>query len=244
MSSRFGPRAAGTDGTDFKHRQKIAAHYQISVQYKAYLKWLFALHGLVLIVMWAKVGGEFLVTELGISWRSFQALDLPSAYPWEYVWTLSFIPIVFGLASFPRNKVRLLRYSYYAQFVTGILPCAIGIGSQLPELMAYLRNMKDSQTLTLHHTFPMVILWYIFFLIAFQIHGFAMYCAYHLTIAWEPPKKTEQLHGCIFIFVLVTSVVFGILYERMCFHVPRIDALLVLFTIMNVCILVFEFALK
>lgn len=27
MSSRFGPRATGTDGTDFKHRQRIAAHY-------------------------------------------------------------------------------------------------------------------------------------------------------------------------------------------------------------------------
>lgn len=29
MASRAGPRAAGTDGSDFKHREKVASHYQM-----------------------------------------------------------------------------------------------------------------------------------------------------------------------------------------------------------------------
>lgn len=29
MASKEGPVAAGTDGTDYAHRQLIAAHYQI-----------------------------------------------------------------------------------------------------------------------------------------------------------------------------------------------------------------------
>lgn len=29
MASRAGPRAAGTDGSDFQHRERVAVHYQM-----------------------------------------------------------------------------------------------------------------------------------------------------------------------------------------------------------------------
>ena len=38
MASRDGPRASGTDGSDFTHRQRVASHYKESVQWKAKLK--------------------------------------------------------------------------------------------------------------------------------------------------------------------------------------------------------------
>ncbi|VDM94791.1 unnamed protein product [Thelazia callipaeda] len=193
MSSRFGPRATGTDGTDFKHRQRIAAHYQYSVQYKTYMKILFALHLLVLLTMWVKVGGEFVVEGLGIKWPFYENLQLPNAYPWEYVWCFSFVPVIFAIISFKRNKVKtnLLRSHYYGQFFLGILPCAVGLGGQLPELIDFLHDMKNSQTPTFRGTFPMVILWYIFFLVALQIHIFVMYFSYHLMLAWQPAKKKD-----------------------------------------------------
>ncbi|KAI6233051.1 hypothetical protein M3Y99_00966300 [Aphelenchoides fujianensis] len=108
MASRGGARAAGTDGTDFSARQRVANQIKLSVQMKFYLKGLFALHFFVLLAMWTKVGSEFARRELG--WKSpfFDKLDLPSAYSWEYVWCLSFIPIIFGLLSFTHNKARLL----------------------------------------------------------------------------------------------------------------------------------------
>ncbi|KAK6017826.1 hypothetical protein OSTOST_16643 [Ostertagia ostertagi] len=37
--------------------------------------------------------------------------------------------------------------------------------------------------------FPMVIIWYVFFAVALQIHGFAMYFSYHLAAAWTPMKR-------------------------------------------------------
>ncbi|KAK0426400.1 hypothetical protein QR680_009689 [Steinernema hermaphroditum] len=191
MSSKAGPRAVGTDGSDFKHRQRVAAHYTWSVQYKNYLKYLFFFHLSVLVFMWAKVGGEFAVNTLGVELPAFKKLDLPTAYPWEYVWCLSFLPCIFALMSFPKNKVQLLKYHYYGQFVLGIVPCVIGIGSQLPELVDYISDPENSQTPTFKGTFPMVIIWYIFFLISFQLHAFCMYFSYNLMAAWQPPKKTE-----------------------------------------------------
>lgn len=88
-------------------------------------------------------------------------------------------------------QVSLLRMHYYSQFLVGILPCAIGMGGQLPELFDYLSDMEHSQTPTFKGTFPMVIIWYIFFLVALQIHGFAMYFSYHLTASWQPLKKRD-----------------------------------------------------
>ena len=49
MASRDGPRASGTDGSDFSHRQRVASHYKESVLWKGKLKACLCLH-LFLIV--------------------------------------------------------------------------------------------------------------------------------------------------------------------------------------------------
>lgn len=53
MASRAGPRAAGTDGSDFQHRERVAMHYQMSVTLKYEIKKLIYVH----LVM-AAVGGQ------------------------------------------------------------------------------------------------------------------------------------------------------------------------------------------
>lgn len=37
MASRGGPMVMGTDGTDFSHRQRVAAQYQIRYEFSKYL---------------------------------------------------------------------------------------------------------------------------------------------------------------------------------------------------------------
>lgn len=89
----------------FKFCIKEIAKFIFSVQYKFYLKCLIVVHFFTLFAMWAKVGGEFLAREFGISSTLWKRLDLPTAYPWEYVWCLSFIPCIFAILSFPKNQV-------------------------------------------------------------------------------------------------------------------------------------------
>ncbi|KAE9549054.1 hypothetical protein FO519_007738 [Halicephalobus sp. NKZ332] len=186
MSSRFGPRAAGTDGTDFKHRQRVAAQYQTSVSYKMYLKTLFLAHFLVLFVMWIKVFGQNFLDAAGIKSPRFKKLDLPTAYPWEYVWCTSIIPVIMALLALPKNNSKLMRTAYYGQFFSGILPLCIGLGSQFPELIDYIRDPSRTDIPTVKGSFPMVVIWFIFFLISFQLHIFAMYFEYYLLAAWDP----------------------------------------------------------
>ncbi|CAD6190925.1 unnamed protein product [Caenorhabditis auriculariae] len=188
MSSR-GVRATGTDGTDFQHRQRVAQHYQESATYKSTLKYFFLLHSLILVFMWCKVGSEILRRDFGVKIGFFERLDMPPAYSWEYAWCFSFVPIIFALLSFPRNKLQMLHKHYYGQFLTGIVPCMIGLGGQLPELIEYINDMEGSNTPTFKGTFPMVIIWYIFFAVALQIHGFSMYFSHLLASAWAPVKR-------------------------------------------------------
>ena len=40
MASRYGKRAAGSDGSDYYHREKVANHYQLSVKWKSDLRYI------------------------------------------------------------------------------------------------------------------------------------------------------------------------------------------------------------
>ena len=53
-------------------------------------------------------------------------------------------------------QANYLRISYYAQYVLGILPCTIGVASQMPELFDYIFNRDDTKTPTFKGSFPMV----------------------------------------------------------------------------------------
>ena len=58
MSSRSGPRASGTDGSDFSHREKVATHYKDSVKWKSKLKLNLSLHLICIMLggIWSVLG--------------------------------------------------------------------------------------------------------------------------------------------------------------------------------------------
>ena len=58
MSSRAGPRASGTDGSDFSHREKVASHYKDSVKWKSKLNLNLSLHLLCIVLgaIWSALG--------------------------------------------------------------------------------------------------------------------------------------------------------------------------------------------
>ena len=81
-----------------------------------YLKTLFLAHFLVLFTMWMKVFGQNIFDLLGIKSTRFEKLDLPSPYPWEYVWCTSVIPVILAILAMPKNNVsesfRIIIISY------------------------------------------------------------------------------------------------------------------------------------
>jgi len=194
MASKFGPRAAGTDGSDFRHRQRVAVHYRESVTNKFRLKCAVLLHSSLLTVMLFKLL-EDILDRFEVDWMPLERLKVPVPHFWEYWWMLSALPCVASLTALPRNNELRLRRSYYGFFLFGLIPVAIGAGHKLPQLLDYLGYGDASggpQTAERFLGFPMVVVWLMFFAVAVQVHAFTMYFASNLVKAWQPRQLQQQ----------------------------------------------------
>ncbi|PNF36763.1 hypothetical protein B7P43_G11572 [Cryptotermes secundus] len=76
MASKGGPIALGTDGTDFAHRQRVAAQYQISALNKSRLKYCIFFHYLLFFAMLAKLSADIL-DRLDIFILEIEELQIP-----------------------------------------------------------------------------------------------------------------------------------------------------------------------
>lgn len=114
MASRAGPRAAGTDGSDFQHRERVAMHYQMSVTLKYEIKKLIYVH----LVIWLLLVAKMSVGHLRL--LSHDQVAMP--YQWEYPYLLSIVPSVLGLLSFPRNNISYLVLSMISMGLFSIAP--------------------------------------------------------------------------------------------------------------------------
>jgi len=197
MASKFGARPVGTDGSDFRHRQRVAAHYRDSVTNKFRLKCAVLLHASLLGVMIFKLL-EDILDRFEIDWGPLERLKVPVPHFWEYWWVASALPCIGSLTALPRNNERRLRQCYYGFFLFGLIPVAIGAGSKLPQLLDYSGYGGDGGPPTTERFlgFPMVVVWFMFFAVAFQVHAFTMYFVTHLIKAWQPaanrPTTSQQ----------------------------------------------------
>jgi len=205
MASKYGARPVGTDGSDFKHRQRVALHYRESVTNKFRLKCAVLLHGFLLLLMLIKLL-EDILDRFEIDWGPLERLKVPVPYFWEYWWMLSVVPCILALTSLPRNNERRLRRCYYGFFLFVLIPTAIGAGCKLPELLNYLGYYGDGsnddddddaaggppRTYERFLGFPMVVIWWMFFAVAFQVHAFTMFFITHLIKAWQPATARQQ----------------------------------------------------
>jgi hypothetical protein len=196
MASKFGPRAVGTDGSDFGHRQRVAPHFRESVTNKFRLKCAAVLHASLLVIILVKLL-EDILDRFEIDWDPLERLKVPVPHFWEYWWMLSALPCIASLTALPRNNERRLRWCYYGFFLFGLLPVAIGAGYKLPQLLDYLGygdTNGSPQAAERFLGFPMVVIWFMFFAVALQVHAFTMSFASNLVKAWRPAttKHSQQ----------------------------------------------------
>ncbi|GAA54904.1 protein jagunal homolog 1 [Clonorchis sinensis] len=69
MTSRAGPRPTGTDGTDFRHREKVAVQYNQGPLLKRRIRVVFMLHFALWLLMFVRLFPE-LCLRFGFKTRS------------------------------------------------------------------------------------------------------------------------------------------------------------------------------
>ncbi|KAG2457043.1 AGRG7 protein, partial [Polypterus senegalus] len=134
MASRAGPRATGTDGSDYRHREKVASHYQMSVSLKSEIRKLNFAH----VFIWLLVAAQVVVSYLKLV--SHDVVATP--YQWEYPYLLSIIPCIFSFISFPRNNISYLVISMISAGLFCIAPLIYGSMEMFPVAQQLYRHGK------------------------------------------------------------------------------------------------------
>lgn len=177
MASRDGPRAVGTDGSDFSHRQRIASHYKDSVQWKAKLKACLCL--------------QVFLNLCAIVWiaAAFSGQVKAEPQPWEMAWLLSIIAAVIGLASIQKNNVKQLNICAVGILLLGVAPLAFGACVLLQEIYSNFSQGRAPNTLAWQRV-PMKMAAVAFLI---QFHGISLYYTNKLMSAWSArgEKKTS-----------------------------------------------------
>uniref|UniRef100_A0A8D8SC56 Protein jagunal n=1 Tax=Cacopsylla melanoneura TaxID=428564 RepID=A0A8D8SC56_9HEMI len=188
MASR-GMYVSGTDGTDFSHRQQIAAHYQTSVLNKTRLKYTIFFHYILFFIMLAKLSADIL-DRLDIFILEIEELLIPKPLLWEYVWCMSLLMSFLALSSIRKNNIATMKKYIYGILAFGYLPIFYAVIYYFSDFWTYItldpdEDIEDKEEIQMWHGYPYGLLWYIFIVLALQVHSFSMYFSNNLIQCWR-----------------------------------------------------------
>lgn len=132
MASRSGPRAPGTDGSDYSHREKIVSHYKTSADLKTSVRKCLLPHMLLTFLMALK----FFAVVAGSTY--FRPLD-----GWEMGWCISGVTAYIGFGALNRNDVKRLFVYVLGNLIFGIVPLLLGGSTIIKTMQKNFQNMKE-----------------------------------------------------------------------------------------------------
>ncbi|CAF0849256.1 unnamed protein product [Adineta steineri] len=188
MSLPGSQRIAGTDGSDFQHRERIAPHYRISTETKSRLRILIYLHLLLACLVFFQI--------LTYHLPFITTLNIPRPHFWQYVWLITVLPSICGLLSMNRNDSFLMKTFFRGTVIFGLGTILTTIILNLSELFTFKKLKTNHQLEEVEPQtflgFPLLVLWYIFLIITVQIHAFSLYMANILLHSWHQYKPAKQ----------------------------------------------------
>ncbi|XP_070591810.1 LOW QUALITY PROTEIN: protein jagunal homolog 1-like [Erythrolamprus reginae] len=181
MASRAGPRATGTDGSDFRHRERVAEHYQMSVSLKSEIKKLIYMQ----VGLWLLVAAQMCVAHFRLLPHDKVAMP----YQWEYPYLLSIVPSLFGLFSFPRNNISYLVISMISTGLFSVAPLIYGSMEMFPMAQQLYRHGKAYRFI---FGFSAVSVMYLLVVVAVQVHGWQLYYSKKLLDSWFTSTQEKK----------------------------------------------------
>ncbi|XP_046552800.1 protein jagunal-like [Haliotis rubra] len=182
MASKFGKRPEGSDGSDFWHRESIAGQYKVSTENKSRLRLDLFFHFVTGFMMFIRLLPA-LTAFFGMSVKMLRRWDLPAPRSWEYAWFISVVAAVLGWKSTPHNQIFLIKQYMLGSVVFGIFPVIFGFIDVADDLGKYYHEKKYTYVM---FGYPAVIVWFLFLLVAVQLHIFGLYFGTVLVKAWRP----------------------------------------------------------
>ncbi|KAK7893360.1 hypothetical protein WMY93_022512 [Mugilogobius chulae] len=180
MASRAGPRASGTDGSDFQHRERVASHYQMSVALKSEIRKLNMVH----VLVWVLMAAQVTVSQLGLVSHKVVA----SPYQWEYPYLLSLIPTVFSFTALPKNNISYLVVS----MISAGLFCVPLSSTEPWRCSPGPAALPPREGLPLHLRLLGGVGHVLVIVIAIQVHGWQIYYSKKLLDQWFTSTQDKK----------------------------------------------------
>ncbi|AWP13376.1 putative protein jagunal -like 1-A-like [Scophthalmus maximus] len=183
MTSRVGPRAAGTNGSDFsfKHRERGTPQYQMSASLKAEVRKLNLVHFLI----WLLVAAQVTVSHFDLV--SHDIVSMP--YQWEYPYLLSFLPLVCSSLSLPRNNISYLVISMISAGLFTVAPLIYGGMEMFPVAQQLYRHGKAYRFI---FGYSAVTVMYLIMVVAVQVHAWQLYYMKKLLDSWFDATEEKK----------------------------------------------------
>ncbi|XP_068614616.1 protein jagunal homolog 1-A-like [Brachionichthys hirsutus] len=173
MTSRVGPRGAAMNGSEFKHRERVAPRYQMSASLKSEVRKLNLAH----LVVWLLVAAQVTVSHFNLVSRD--TISIP--YQWEYPYLLSLVPLLCSSLSLPNNNISHLVISMISAGLFSIAPLIYGGMEMFPVAQQLYRHGKAYRFI---FGFSAVTVMYLIMVIAVQVHAWQLYYMKKLLDAW------------------------------------------------------------
>ncbi|XP_023254170.1 protein jagunal homolog 1-A-like [Seriola lalandi dorsalis] len=181
MTSRVGPRAEGTNGTNFKHREKVAPHYQMSASLKSEVRKLNLVH----LLIWLLVAAQVTVSHLNLV--SHDTVSMP--YQWEYPYLLSLLPLLCSSLSLPKNNISYLVISMISAGLFTVAPLIYGGMEMFPVAQQLYRHGKAYRFI---FGFSAVTVMYLIMVVAVQVHAWQLYYMKKLLDSWFSATEEKK----------------------------------------------------
>ena len=178
MSSR-GVYVAGTDGTDYQHREKVASQYAVSATNKARLK--------VLVVIHYLLGAAHLLRLA----PSVMDLSLPPHSSMiELVWLISLPASLLAISAIRKSKPGQLQLFQLTIALACIVPITVTIINDSYFLWEVLTGQAVSQHQVLGQ--PFILVWTSVQLLCLAVHIGQIVISRTLIKAWAPRHSKRQ----------------------------------------------------
>jgi len=192
MASR-GPSAvaAGTDGTDFQHRQRVATHYQDSALFKSRLKLCIYAHYLLFLVLLVKLF-EDILDRLDIFILELEELYIPKPRLWEWIWSASLLFTWTGLKAIRKNNITSIKIYAVMNMLFSLFPVLYSLIYYFGEFWEFWQTRDVEKVTEVWQGYPVALIWYAFLIVALQVHGCQLFCAYRLNRAWTLRRRKQE----------------------------------------------------
>lgn len=175
------------DGSDYKQRQRILPHYQIMALSKKRLKFTVILHFMLAALMIFKLVPTVLDL-LNIFWQPLEELYIPMARTWEWIWISGLLVCFILLRAIKTNNNLQLKLSLLGIIVTCIFPITYCAFLYSSDFRTFIITRDATRTSEVWKDYPVALYWYVFIVVAAQVHGFELF------FIWELIRSMKNKH--------------------------------------------------